>query len=133
MDAEEAAPAPPSKFSNRFRPGNPGKPKGAVSHRSRDLKEAILGAARDVGEDGKGADGLRGYLRFVARKDPKAYCALLGRVLPLQLQGDPNNPLQFRLTVEYTQAQNGQPLQISDAQPVEYVEYAEPRAENPAA
>jgi len=34
-----------------------------------------------------GREGLLGYLRKVARKDYKTFCALLGRVLPLEVHG----------------------------------------------
>jgi hypothetical protein len=60
------------------------------------LKEAILMAAELSGRDGKGKEGLTGYLRKVADTDVKAFSSLLGRVLPLQLSGDPENPLQIQ-------------------------------------
>jgi hypothetical protein len=52
------------------------------------LKDAIIAAAESVGFDGTGTDGLTGYLRLVATVDVKAFCSLLGRVLPLTLKGD---------------------------------------------
>jgi hypothetical protein len=51
---------------------------------SRVLKEAILLAAEAVGLDGKGKDGLVGYLIAVAKEDPAVFCSLLARVIPLQ-------------------------------------------------
>jgi len=54
---------------------------------TRDLKEGIIDAAIAVGEDGKGRDGLLGYLKMLARKHPKYYTQLLARVLPLQVSG----------------------------------------------
>lgn len=75
------------KNSGRFGKGNPGKPVGAKSKTTKVLKDAILLAAEQVGFDGKGNDGLVGYLRRVASEDVKAFASLLGRVLPLQLTG----------------------------------------------
>src|SRR6187455_633536 len=48
--------------------------------------EAVLLAAEQVGEDGRGEGGLAGYLRNIAATEPKAYASLLGRVLPYQVK-----------------------------------------------
>lgn len=81
------------KSTGQFGAGNPGKPKGAANKTTKTLREAILLAAEQSGGDGKGKGGLVGYLKRVAYQDVKAFAGLLGRVLPLQVQGDPNNPL----------------------------------------
>ncbi len=62
-----------------------GRAKGTPNKATRELKEAILQAAVDVGEDENGAGGLTGYLRRVAKEDVKAFAGLLGKVLPLQV------------------------------------------------
>lgn len=62
-----------------------GRPKGALNKTTTALKEAILAAAKEHGEDDKGKGGLKGYLRKVAREDVKAFTSLLGRVLPLDV------------------------------------------------
>lgn len=64
-----------------------GRVKGVPNKTTTTLKEAILAAAEQYGEDGAGRDGLVGYLRKVAGEDVKAFASLLGRVLPLQLDG----------------------------------------------
>lgn len=63
----------------------PGRPKGSANKTTTSLKEAILSAAAEHGEDDMGKDGLTGYLRKVAREDVKAFAGLLGRVLPLDV------------------------------------------------
>jgi len=70
-----------------------GRPKGVPNKATASLKEAILLAAEDVGRDGKGTGGLRGYLCRLAMDDPKAFSALLGRVVPLQVVGEGDGPL----------------------------------------
>ena len=57
-----------------------GRPKGSRNVLTRVISDAILLAAEQVGEDGKGKGGLVGYLKRVAKKDQKAFCPLLGRV-----------------------------------------------------
>jgi len=78
--------------SDRFaaNPGNRGKgrPKGTPNKTTALLKDAILKAATDVGENGDGKDGLVGYLRIQAQAQPAAFMSLLGKVLPMQVTGE---------------------------------------------
>lgn len=64
-----------------------GKAPGTPNKTTRLLKDAILLAAEQVGEDGEGKDGLLGYLKTSAQKERKAFLGLLGKVLPLRLTG----------------------------------------------
>lgn len=73
----------------------PGRPKGVVNKTTTALREAILLAGEQVGEDGTGKDGLTGYLRRVAVEDVKAFSGLLGRVLPLQVSSEGGGALVF--------------------------------------
>jgi hypothetical protein len=54
---------------------------------TRDLKNGIVDAAAAHGSDGKGSGGLTGYLFFLAQKHPKCFASLLGKMLPLQVNG----------------------------------------------
>lgn len=78
-----ADPEPPA----RPFPYGGGKRIGSRDRVSRPLKEAILLAGEKVGSDGEGADGLAGYLEMVARTDIRAFCQLLGKVLPMTIAG----------------------------------------------
>ena len=60
-----------------------GRPKGAVNKTTALLKDAILRAAEAAG--GKG--GTVAYLTDQAKDNPAAFLTLLGKVLPLQIQG----------------------------------------------
>lgn len=78
-----------SKVTGRFGPGNPGKPKGAVTKTTKTLKEAILLAAEQVGLKRKpdAPNGLVAYLESIAETNDSALCGLLGKVLPMTIQG----------------------------------------------
>ena len=80
-----------------FEKGNvpPGRPKGALNKTTTALKQAILDAAGLVGEDGAGKAGLTGYLVNLAKTNSAAFASLLGKVLPLTLEGNKDNPLSF--------------------------------------
>lgn len=77
-----------------------GRKKGVPNKTTRVLREALVIAAETVGENGNGKDGLVGYLTRVARKDMKSFCSMLGRAMPLQVIGDPENPLQTVTRIE---------------------------------
>lgn len=71
-------------------PPGPGRPKGVPNKTTTLLKDAILLAAERAG----GKEGLVGYLLKQAKqKNTGPFMALLGRVLPTQIAGDPDNPL----------------------------------------
>lgn len=69
-----------------------GRPKGVKNKTTRIIKDAIMLAAESVGADGYGKHGLVGYLERIAIKEPKAFCILLGKLLPLQIQTPNNEP-----------------------------------------
>lgn len=83
-------------MATRFKPGHkklggglnkPGQkpPKGFTEN----LRQAAMRAAREVGFDGTGKDGLVGYLRRVARGDPRVFNQLLLRLIQAdQTQSD---------------------------------------------
>lgn len=64
-----------------------GRPKGSINKVTRTLRETVILAAEAVGSDGEGTDGLLGYCTQLAMTDPKVFASLLGRVLPLHIQG----------------------------------------------
>jgi hypothetical protein len=52
-------------------------------------------AAEQVGEDGKGRDGLVGYLKTQAKNRPELFVPLLARVLPPQMTGEAVVPIRM--------------------------------------
>lgn len=72
----------------------PGRPKGMPNKTPAAIKEMILQALSNAG-------GVE-YLERRAN-DPRtaaAFLGLVGKVLPLQIAGDPNNPLQTVTRIE---------------------------------
>lgn len=71
------------------KPG-PGRTKGVPNKTTALLKEAVLAAAElaggDDAEDRKG--GLIGYLQTQAKDNPGPFMALLGKIIPLQVDAD---------------------------------------------
>ena len=61
-------------------------------------------AGEIVGSDGKGRDGLLGYLTRIARRDPKTYCGLLGRLLPVDLHTRTEEAEPVHRTIEEVDA-----------------------------
>jgi hypothetical protein len=78
---------PKPRRKGTFGPGNPPpNRKGSINKHTRILKDAIMLAAELEGEDGAGKGKLTGFMRKVARDDLRAFCMLLGRVIPLQVE-----------------------------------------------
>ena len=82
------------KNTTKFGKGNPGKPKGAVSKNTKEIKDMILAALDKSG----GVDYL------VARaNDPKtasAFLGLVGKVLPMQLTGADGGDIKMGVKFE---------------------------------
>lgn len=64
-----------------------GRKKGTPNKTTALLKDAILQAAKDAGDDIDG-NGLVSYLKAQASLNPGPFMALLGKVLPTQLEGN---------------------------------------------
>jgi len=77
-------------------PGSPktgGREKGTPNKVTKALKEMILGALDDAG----GQD----YLKKQAKENPSAFMALLSKVLPMTIAGNPESPLETVSRIEY--------------------------------
>lgn len=64
------------------KPKTGGRTAGTPNKITKALKEAILEAA-----EGSHKDGTVGYLKVQARDNPTAFLTLLGKVLPMQING----------------------------------------------
>jgi hypothetical protein len=78
-------PSPAKPHGRKGMPKTGGRKAGTPNKVSRVLKDDIIAAAQAAG--GGGADGVRKYLQGQARANPGAFMSLLGKVLPLQVEG----------------------------------------------
>jgi hypothetical protein len=85
------------QFTTDRQPANRGRKKGAPNKTTTQLKEAILAAAEQAGGEG----GLVRYLHDQAQMNPGHFMTLLGKVLPMQVAGDKDAPLNARVTVAW--------------------------------
>lgn len=72
-----------------------GRQKGTPNKTTALLKDAILLAAERAGAK----DGIVGYLETQAKANPGPFMSLLGKVLPTQISGDPDNPLELNVNL----------------------------------
>ncbi len=78
-----------------------GRKKGTPNKTTALLKDAILQAAEAAGNK-IGKDGLVSYLTEQAEKNPVSFNTLLGKVLPLQVQGpddEDGKPTAIRISI----------------------------------
>jgi len=73
-----------------------GRKKGTPNVITKDLKIAIVEAAHRLGSDGKGTDGLVGYLMALGAADTRTFASLLRALLPLQIAPETDNVVTFR-------------------------------------
>lgn len=69
------------------RPANAGRKKGTPNKFTRDIKEALLNAFNSVGGET--------YLTARARRDPRSFLGLLGKLLPTQVTGKDGGPIDL--------------------------------------
>lgn len=91
---------PKGSFVGTGVPG-PGRPKGIPNKTTTALKEAILKAAEQAGDG-----DITAYLTKQAQENPTAFMSLLGKVLPMTVAGDADNPLSLITRIELV-APNG--------------------------
>lgn len=72
-----------------------GRPKGSLNKTTALLKDTILAAGEAAHEK-----GLLGYLTEQAGKNPVAFMTLVGKVLPMTVAGDEENPLHVVHRIE---------------------------------
>lgn len=76
---------------NRKRRKTGGRKLGTPNKLTAEIKTAILNAFESVGGES--------YLERVAKKHPQVFCALLGKVLPLQVTGEGGGALKVSYVV----------------------------------
>jgi len=78
-------------------PKTGGRTKGTPNKTTALLKDAILQAAEQAGDK----EGMIGYLKKQATENPGPFMSLLGKVLPMQVEGvEDGNPIKVtRITL----------------------------------
>ncbi|MET4180694.1 hypothetical protein ABIB94_002794 [Bradyrhizobium sp. JR7.2] len=66
------------------KPKNSGRTRGARNKTTLALREAALFAAEACGQDGRGTNGLVGFLTSLAQHQPAVFGRLLEKILPMQ-------------------------------------------------
>jgi hypothetical protein len=87
-----------------FQPGNKlavGQKRGR--HKTTEMmKTLVMDAAGDLGWDGKGKDGTRGWLRRQAKEHPRDYLKLMGKLMPQYIAFEMRTQINamFRMATE---------------------------------
>jgi len=69
----------------------PGRPKGSQNKITVDIKAMVLAALDKAGGEK--------YLLSQAENNPNAFMTLLGKILPTQITGDKDNPIELVHTI----------------------------------
>jgi hypothetical protein len=86
------------KKGNPKTPGS-GRKRGSLNKTTALLKDAVLLAAAKAGQniDAKSNDALVTYLVNQAEVNPGPFMTLLGKVLPMQIAGDDEEPINIQI------------------------------------
>jgi hypothetical protein len=82
-----------AKNTHGFKPGNPGKPKGALSKTTKSAKEAIALAAEKLG----GPERLVAWAQEDPSNERVFWGTIYPKLLPLQVTGDKDSPLSVQI------------------------------------
>lgn len=74
-----------------FKPGQGGRPKGAVNHATKLVKDVFAEAFNEL-QDDEDAN-----LSSWGKQNPTEFYKLASKLIPIQMAGDPENPLVFSL------------------------------------
>ena len=82
-----------------------GRNKGTPNRVNRDLIQAIVQAAEQVGSDGKGKNGVDGYLQMLAGKKAAYFVGLLRQAVQKQVPAtEPENEVVYSTEQDFRQA-----------------------------
>ena len=85
--------------AGRYRKGhkkNGGRKKGTPNRLTAEIKEMIIQAFTELGADGHGKEGLKGFIKRIGREDLKASAMLLRAVLPMQINASINTSVNVK-------------------------------------
>jgi hypothetical protein len=97
LSAQDPDPPPnprPRRINGTFGPGQPkptavgGRPRAKQNRITRDIKRGLVDSAIAHGNDGLGTNGLTGYFEYLLKNDLRAHAQLMGRLMPLQVDGN---------------------------------------------
>jgi len=70
-----------AKTDTRFKPGNPGKPKGTLNHLTKTVKETVLAVFNELQNDPKND------LKHFAEKYPRDFYQIAAKLIPTEITG----------------------------------------------
>lgn len=78
-----------------------GRQKGTPNRLTAEIKETIIQAFTELGADGRGKEGLKGFIKKIGREDLKTSGMLLRAILPMQV----NASISTSVNVKYKSLQ----------------------------
>lgn len=85
----EVNPQNTAKNDTKFKPGNPGKPKGTLNHLTKTVKETVLAVFNELQNDPKSD------LKAFAEKYPRDFYQIAAKLIPTDIKADVTTTLQL--------------------------------------
>ena len=81
----------------KFEQGNPGRPKGATNKTTRIVKDVFADVFNELQTDAY-AKKKKADLKTWAKNNPTEFYKLAAKLIPIQIGGDPENPVPVNIT-----------------------------------
>ena len=91
---------PQRRPSTAFKPGHAkvgGRKKGTPNRFTGALKDIILSALANAKQPGQTRAGSEEWMKQLAKKNPRAFASLLGKLLPTKIGNDDAEPFQVEM------------------------------------
>lgn len=97
-----------------------GRKKGARNRLTREVAEAIIAAAEEIGSNGRGKGGVQGYMKFLGRREPRIFGMLLRAVMPLQINANVRQSQVYKTPEEIRAAMHARGIPYERFYPLQY-------------
>ncbi len=121
----------------RYRKGHKksgGRQKGTPNRLTAQIKEMIIEAFSELGADGCGKEGLKGFIKRIGREDLKASAMLLRAVLPMQINTSISTSVNVKYKTTEEAMEEARKLGLPERRVFELIDYRriEDGAEDPS-
>jgi hypothetical protein len=110
----------------RYRKGHKkigGRKKGTPNRLTAEIKEMIIAAFTELGANGRGEEGLKGFIKKIGREDLKSSAMLLRAVLPMQVNASINTSINVKYKTLEEANEEARKLGLPERRVFELVDY----------
>ena len=109
-----------------------GRKKGTPNRRTTEITEMIIEAFTELGADGHGEEGLKGFIKRIGREDLKTSAMLLRAILPMQINASINTSVNVEYKSLEEAIEDARKLGLPDRSVLELIDYRKKKDDDDA-